>query len=423
MRNTSCNAGLHGDIDIRLVHCCDVDGNTFDCAFRLLDFTDMEDHGNQRYINNARDTGEVTSFWPYLSQFNKTYKWYASWFLLRETSTHTPQFIPAIQDYIEFGETAHRLWWGGQADIDEAIRPRRKRRRGGEPRGGDGPSARGRGRGRGSGARRKKAIDDAAGGDSEPDHPGDEHGGDHADAEPLGSDEAEAGSYDADGSDSFFGSLFGDRARSESSRGDGDTDKADDEMDVDGPPTPAGGDATPEPDGDDIIGDPDPGGPPDDAAPPPPADLHGGDVLPIPEAPLPPPPPPPPPPGGPPPVYLPDGSITIPWDNGTVSFYTSNRNFFALCGLHSVAGVPCCLTRTSNPGRRKGQGRPLGLLSAWLQDPDSHAGTSIVGWARPSFDERVTARAELEAVPGSEALFEQERPPKDGEGDEPPHVT
>eukprot|EP00959_Pyramimonas_sp_CCMP1952_P317337 6641762-Pyramimonas_sp.AAC.1 len=128
-RRLNETAGALGESDVRLVHCCDADGTTYDCAFRVLDFTDMEDVNDQRSINNARDVQEVIDFWPYMSAFNTTCTWCASWFILRETAAIPVEFIPAVQDYVEFGKTAHRQWWGGQSDMDDALRPKRKRRR------------------------------------------------------------------------------------------------------------------------------------------------------------------------------------------------------------------------------------------------------------------------------------------------------
>ncbi len=64
-----------------------------------------------------------------------------------------------------------------------------------------------------------------------------------------------------------------------------------------------------------------------------------------------------------------------------------------------------------------GQGRPLGLLWAWLSPGDASAGASCgpggVTHSKywPSFDDRVAARILLRAVPESEEFLELERPP------------
>ena len=70
---------------------------------------------------------------------------------------------------------------------------------------------------------------------------------------------------------------------------------------------------------------------------------------------------------------------------------------------------------------RPAQGRPLGMLAAWILDAHNHLGPPDHPRFRPTLEERKKGRAELMKVPGIlEFLAEApERPKRDGEEDEP----
>ena len=81
--------------------------------------------------------------------------------------------------------------------------------------------------------------------------------------------------------------------------------------------------------------------------------------------------------------------------------------------------------RTCNPGRRAGQGRPLGFLRAWLARASSHAcfdqlSHKDTGEASVfSTEERRAARHSMDGLEGAEVLKRMERPPSEGEDSEP----
>ena len=103
--------------------------------------------------------------------------------------------------------------------------------------------------------------------------------------------------------------------------------------------------------------------------------------------------------------------------------YGHTNNMVAECAI-AAQGGQCRLTRTLTRGRRAGQGRPLGLLLAWLQDPRIHeASRTTPGWHRPAFDERAAHRLAFAAAPGSEEMLSRERDPAHDEGEEPGYVA
>ena len=74
-----------------------------------------------------------------------------------------------------------------------------------------------------------------------------------------------------------------------------------------------------------------------------------------------------------------------------------------------------------NPGRSRGQGRPLGLLAAWLQAAmRPELGTKAAHMAyKPTLQERREARQSLSAAEGVERFLAFERPRAEGELSEP----
>ena len=97
-------------------------------------------------------------------------------------------------------------------------------------------------------------------------------------------------------------------------------------------------------------------------------------------------------------------------------------HFVAVCRLH---GAGCLLSRTrrgSDIPASAGAGRPLGLLAAWLERcPEGLTRWQHVHQFRPSWEQRVTSRADMMRSPGGahKLLFEKERKRRHGEGYEP----
>jgi len=117
----------------------------------------------------------------------------------------------------------------------------------------------------------------------------------------------------------------------------------------------------------------------------------------------------------------PTDATVASFGSGRILHYGANDNFMAECNMASH--LRCTLTRTARPGRRKGQGRPLGLLAAWLLDPDCHEESrSSAQWARPSFDERVFSRTLLAQTENGPELLQHERAAALDEGEEPAEV-
>ena len=71
--------------------------------------------------------------------------------------------------------------------------------------------------------------------------------------------------------------------------------------------------------------------------------------------------------------------------------------------------------------RRAGQGRPLGLLLAWLAEAGRHAtaGEHVHAPDKPLFEARAHHRELNRGVPGMRLLWEAERPCRLNEGEEP----
>jgi hypothetical protein len=123
------------------------------------------------------------------------------------------------------------------------------------------------------------------------------------------------------------------------------------------------------------------------------------------------------------------GFGSIVYDDGTKT--GRNPSFGAHCPCRAHGNL-CRLNRTTHPGGEgKPQGRPLGLLVAWLWAHGRHdtkkQHMDLVN-ARPrpaeaaeqlSFAQRSRARAWLEQQPHAHDLLGKERDPWPGEGPEP----
>lgn len=75
--------------------------------------------------------------------------------------------------------------------------------------------------------------------------------------------------------------------------------------------------------------------------------------------------------------------------------------------------------------QNRSQGRPLGLLAAWLEKADEYKTASEHSSdCRPSLEERQAARRRLMEKEGAQQFSSQyERPKKEDEDDEPPSMT
>ena len=110
---------------------------------------------------------------------------------------------------------------------------------------------------------------------------------------------------------------------------------------------------------------------------------------------------------------------------GFLKFHRRGNQLVAHCLRHGERA--CRLTRTltaSTARGRKGQGRPLGLALAWLAaadhlDDDTAAGHKTY---KPSFEERMEARALFAATDDYREWAELERPMREDEEEEPVNV-
>ena len=120
----------------------------------------------------------------------------------------------------------------------------------------------------------------------------------------------------------------------------------------------------------------------------------------------------------------PDGVVCrAQFPHGRIVAYGNTHRIVAECTI-AAHGDKCHLTRTLTEGRRAGQGRPLGLLLAWLQDPSIHeASRTTPGWHRPAFAERAACRSDFAWAPGAEEMLSRERAPAHDEGEEPGYVA
>ena len=96
---------------------------------------------------------------------------------------------------------------------------------------------------------------------------------------------------------------------------------------------------------------------------------------------------------------------------------------FAYCGVH---GRNCRKTKTSNPGTKSGQGRPIGFLAAWLLRA-SEEGCGVRDAHRDCANEQEFGSEERSAgghmfagFPGSRIFLDLECPgAQEGEGEPP----
>ena len=111
---------------------------------------------------------------------------------------------------------------------------------------------------------------------------------------------------------------------------------------------------------------------------------------------------------------------------GQIRYNPKSKTFTAHCNTHECrrqrSACEAARFSFSNPG----QGRPLGLLGAWLleqgdhDDRRSHVFKSTVHLSR---EKRKAGRLMLQQLPGSQAFFAHERAKQDGEESEPDMIT
>lgn len=114
---------------------------------------------------------------------------------------------------------------------------------------------------------------------------------------------------------------------------------------------------------------------------------------------------------------------------GDLRYNKAASNFTAYCKIPGH-GHDCRRSRTSTSpkGRAAGnnpfQGRPVGLLAAWIQSGDQYETASAhkQGLNNITYELRVAARAHVETLPGSADLLSQERTRFPGEILEPPVI-
>ena len=116
-----------------------------------------------------------------------------------------------------------------------------------------------------------------------------------------------------------------------------------------------------------------------------------------------------------------DAEVVVEVEGGVLRYYSAGY-FTATC--QELTHGKCVLTRTAHPGRRRAQGRPLGLLTAWLAAGHEHA-SKQAHWCRarwPDFEARFAARVDLANQAGGQELLARERPQEPGEAEEPDAV-
>jgi hypothetical protein len=109
------------------------------------------------------------------------------------------------------------------------------------------------------------------------------------------------------------------------------------------------------------------------------------------------------------------GTLRFNIMNRTICAHCTCPNHFPDCRKQRTV----CATQTA-AAARAGQGRPIGLLVAWLHDSHAHA-TNMLHSKAPiaTFETRAAARELFNALPGAAEFAFYERPKSPDEGDEP----
>ena len=118
-------------------------------------------------------------------------------------------------------------------------------------------------------------------------------------------------------------------------------------------------------------------------------------------------------------------TLDIDVPHGYLKYYAKTDIVVAHCLFHGDR--MCRMTRSLKASRvkaRAGQGRPLGLMLAWLGGVGHAEDDSMEAHKKymPAFDERAAARTDFEMVDGHEEWLALERPARAGEANEPEAV-
>ena len=108
---------------------------------------------------------------------------------------------------------------------------------------------------------------------------------------------------------------------------------------------------------------------------------------------------------------------------GGVLRYDGWREDFFVVECGNPAHDRCRLTRTAGGAAhsgRSGQGRPYGLLAAWLRAPTASLETNMFAYTSPSRGERQIARRSLATDVDGRALLAAERARRGDESSEEP---
>ena len=383
-------------------HICDMDMGTFHFTSLVSNIGGVDLDGSGRYVVHTDGVSGMSEFWKIVSELDRTLVWAFRFFALDRSRQPVGELKACKQKYLEIGENPDAwIFWHGSDDqkkLEErrARAGRRAAAKGAPPRR----------------IRRLPRIADASSDEREPDPSGRSSCSSSRPSVELG-DSASDGEVAA-----LFDDLFGRESMCSSDelfdeaqpgRGDDLASQASSEMD-DEYMVPIeellGRDS-----GEDSDTPPALGGPASEAG----GELGAAEV-----------PPPPPVEEIYPEIVISESvdgkSHRVNFAFGRLVAYKTTGVCVAECSRPEHGGR-CHLTRTLKAGRKVGSGRPLGLLLAWLQDPEIHEASRSRGdWVRPSFAERAAHRLVFQAVPGSEALTAMERVPLDDEGDEPPVV-
>ncbi len=111
---------------------------------------------------------------------------------------------------------------------------------------------------------------------------------------------------------------------------------------------------------------------------------------------------------------------TVHLDGGSVAWHVTTNRFEARCN-DPAHGDRCRLTRSSLASKRpnaRAQGRPLGLLSAWLSQGLA-AASRAAHTSNISYDEREFAKEDFKTVQGGLEMLARERKKRSDEESEP----
>ena len=118
-------------------------------------------------------------------------------------------------------------------------------------------------------------------------------------------------------------------------------------------------------------------------------------------------------------------SLDVP--GGAITWYMSSNLCYAYCDHEDHGGRNACRkVRTMNPGRKMGQGKPLGFLLAWLwagHEPECRAAgihSRETHFSHcPSLEQRAGARVYLQGLPAGIVLLQKEGGNPNGDLPEP----